>query len=126
MLTCQILNSDATLNNFIDIGSKEFIPGEEFILVVRGINKELDLRYIPLSTTVATCTLLDIDGNTISKVATLMTDDRSIMSIAITEAESDTLASGTITFSLDELGDGTKITKGIAEGALVRSIDGDC
>ena len=127
MLSGQILNSNATLNNFIVIDAKEFIPGEEFKLQIRIINNELNgLRYIPPNTCITKFTFNDTNGNTFQKTATKLTDDRSIMSMTIEESESEILQSGTITFEIDELGNGTKITKGIIQGALVRIIDGVC
>lgn len=127
MLSAQILNSDAQLNNFIVINSKEFIPGEEFTVITRLTNRELNgLRFIPPSTTIPTFTMTDVDGNSVEKVGTMFTDDRSMISFSISEAESETLQSGNITFELDLLGDGTSIRKGLIQGALIKSVEGEC
>ena len=130
MLAGTILNSDAQLNYFVEIKTKQFIPGEQFKLVIRLVNDELgSLRYIPPSTATFSVNLNKTDGTILTKTnadITPFTDDRSILSILIQESESEELASGSFTFSIDMLGDGTEIKKGIATNALSRTIDGSC
>lgn len=128
MLSAQILNSDATLNNFNVLDTKNFIPGEEFKLVIRVIDIEKnDLRYVPPATTIATFTFNKNDGTTFTKTANILADDRSIMDMTIEEAESIDLAGGNFSFELDVLGDGTKIVKGQVQNGLSKNlIDGAC
>lgn len=127
MLQGSILNSDASNNNFIVIGTKQYIPGEEFKLVIRLLNVELDLRHFMVATAKPSITLNNLDGTTLIKDDTIITifDDRSIMSVIISEAESNNLASGNFAFSIDVLGDGTQIVKGLVQNGLSR-ITGDC
>lgn len=129
MLSGLVLNSDATVNNFKEIGSKQFIPGEQFTLVVRLFNNELDLRYIPPVTTLRSITFNNRDGSTLTKSnadITVFTDDRSIMSVVISEAESLELSSGNFSFELDILGDGSEIRKGIVLSGLSPNNEGAC
>ena len=129
MLAGTILNSDAQVNNFVEIKTKQFIPGEQFRLVIRIINDEVALRYIPPSTATKKITFNKIDGETFQKLnadITFETDDRSIMYVTIQESESLDMASGSFTFELDMLGDGSEIRKGIATNGLSRNIDGAC
>lgn len=130
MLTGNILNSTATLNNFTLITTKTFIPGDQFKLVIQLFDSELDLRYIPPSTTLHTFVFNNVDGSTLTKVdadMTVFADDRSLISINISAVESMTLQGGNFTFFLDLLGDGTQISKGIVQLGLSRLIDGgDC
>lgn len=132
MLSAQILNSDATLNNFIVLDTKNFIPGEQFTLFVRIIDIEKsDLRYIPAATVIATFTFNKNDGTTFTKVSpadvTILADDRSMMSMVIEESESIDLAGGNFSFQLDLLGDGTQILRGQVQNGLAKNlIDGAC
>lgn len=130
MLSGKILNSDAQLNNFIEIGSKQFIPGSQVKLVFRLTNTELDdLRYIPGSASTIKLTFNKLDGSTLEKTnadITKFTDDRSIMSVVLEESETEELQDGSFSFELDLLGDGTQIEKGVISNALSRVIDGAC
>ena len=119
-LSAQILNSDAQLNNFEVLGSITFIPGEQIDMVLRLHQTARNLRYVPGSSAILTLFITQNDGTTISKIMTLDADDRSIARVTIQETESELLQSGAIRFDLDELGDGSVITKGIIRSALRR------
>jgi hypothetical protein len=127
MLSGQILNSDALLNNFIVTDSKGFIPGEQFTLIVRLFNEELQLRFVPLVASIVTFTFNKTDGTQLSKVSSgLDSGDRSMRSITISEAESEDLLGGNFSFEVDVDGDGQNIRKGIVQNGLARVVDGDC
>lgn len=120
MFSAEVLNSDATLNNFVSIGTLNFIPGEEIDLILRLKDTLKNLRYILPVTTVVTATFNLIDGTTLEKTMTLWTDDRSIMEVTLEESETENLSGGTITLELDLNGDGSTIKKVIIRGALGR------
>lgn len=129
MLSGQILNSDAQLNNFIVIGSKSFIPGSQFRLYIRILNDDLGLRYIPAATATRTITFQNLDGTELVKTnadITVLSDDRSIMYLDIEESESENLQGGNFSFEIDVAGDGSNIMKGIVNNALSRIIEGAC
>lgn len=129
MLSGQILNSDASLNNFIVIGSKSFIPGSQFRLYIRILNDDLGLRYIPAATATRTITFQNLDGTELVKAnadITVLSDDRSIMYVDIEESESENLQGGNFSFEIDVAGDGSNIMKGIVNNALSRVIEGAC
>ena len=109
MLSGAILNSDATLNNFQEIGQLTIFRGEEIKVVVRIKNRQLDLRYIPASGAVVTFTFNTTAG-TLDKIATLEADDRSMASFTLSETETADLLSGDIKFSVVE---GTVTKKGL-------------
>jgi hypothetical protein len=93
------------------------------------MNNELGLRYIPPTTALRSITFNNRDGSTLVKTnadITVLTDDRSIMSVTISELESADLASGSITFSLDMLGDGSEVRKGYIPSALSAFNEGVC
>lgn len=127
MLSGQILNSDATLNNFIVTDSKGFIPGEQFDLVVRIINPELDIRYVAPVTAIITFTFLNTDGTELTKIsAAVDAQDNSMQKMTISEADSENIIGGNFTFSVDVLGDGTEIKKGVVKNGLAKFLTGDC
>lgn len=126
MLSGQVLNSDATLNNFIVLETKNFIPGSQFTFVMRILNDDLGIRYIPADTAIVTLVFQNQDGTELSKVATPLTDDRSILSIEISELESTSIRGGNMSFSVDVAGDGSNIMKGIMSNALARVLEGAC
>lgn len=125
MITGKMLNSEATLNNFIEIGALEFIAGEELTVVVRLFDDQIGLRYIPVSTCIPTFTLNKSDGDTLSKTGSHNDDDRSIVTFELSETETLDLLGGNMKISLDLLGDATSIKKGIVLNAFARVID-DC
>lgn len=127
MLNGQILNSDATLNNFIVTDSKGFIPGEQFDLVIRLRNSELDLRYVPAITAIITFTFSQSTNVDLVKTSVPVdSGDRSMQKMTIEESESELLIGGNFSFKVDVLGDGTEIKKGIVENGISRFIDGNC
>lgn len=126
MITAKILNSDAILNNFKEIGSLDFVPGSEVKLVIRLHDSQLDLRRVPAAAAVVKIFLNDTDGNEIEKTMTPLTDDRSILSVTLEESETETLLGGNFTIEEDVLGDGTQIKKGLVQNGLRRVVIGDC
>ncbi|MCG3175359.1 MAG: hypothetical protein MOGMAGMI_00288 [Candidatus Omnitrophica bacterium] len=128
MLFGQVLNSDATLNNFKVLGSKSFIPGETITLVIRIINSENNLRYIPPSAAIKTLIFNKKDGTELvidDADITSFADDRSILSTIISDTDSEDLMGGTFKFILDINGDGTVIYKGLIEGGLELTLEGN-
>lgn len=127
MISAQILNTDATLNNFEELTSAEFIPGEQFRLVIRLLDTTKDLRYVPASSTILTLILQKTDGTELEKTATVLdAGDRSIQYVDISELESEDLLGGNIQLKLDIAGDGTNIRKGMIYNGLQKVITGDC
>ena len=109
MLSGTVLNSDATLNNFQEIGQLSIFRGEEIVVQFRIKNRQLGIRYIPAASATVTFTFNTSSG-TLDKVATLNTDDRSMASFTLSETETESLLSGDIKFSVV---DGTVTQKGL-------------
>jgi len=122
MIVARMLNSTATVNNFIEIGSLEFIAGEQITVYMRLYDTDLDLRYIPPATNITTVTLNKSDGTTFSKIAIHEFDDRSMIYFTLSEIETEDLLGGNLSLSLDLAGDGSNIRKGVAQNVLSRSI----
>lgn len=125
MITATVLNSTATINDFDELGSLEFIPGAPFTLVIRLQQSQRDdlLRYIPDSSSTLTMNLPKTDGTDLILTMTSFSDDRSIWTGTVTAADSEDLASGNITFDLDDNG---TLRKGWIESGLQLTITGDC
>ncbi len=124
MLIAKVLNSDATLNHFHEVGSLEFISGEQLDLVVRLWDTQADQRYIPPVTNITTFTLNNSDTSQTNITGAALSDDRSIITVVLSEIQTSTLLGGNVNFSLDILGDGTEIRKGIIQNGLARILDG--
>jgi hypothetical protein len=123
MLTAKILNSAASLNNFKEIASLEFILGEELNLVFRLQDPQFNLRHVPPVTAIVKVTFNNIDGTTLEKTATEVdSGDRSMQTVNLTELETENILGGNISFQVDVLGDGTEIIKGIIYNALSKII----
>lgn len=127
MLTAKILNSQASLNNFKEIGSLEFIIGEEVKLVFRLFDPQFDLRHIPDAAAIVKLTFNKLsDFTTFEKTATVLdSGDRSIQYVTLTDLETADLIGGNVLFEVDVLGDGSQIQKGIIYNALSKVIQ-DC
>jgi hypothetical protein len=128
MLTGNILNSDALLNNYIITDSKKFIPGEDFSIVFQLYNPELGLRFIPDSASIISAVFNKLDGTTLTKVTTeLDPADRSLRVISISDAESELIMGGNVQLLIDVLGDGSIIQKGFIQNGISKVlISGGC
>lgn len=124
-LTAKILNPEASLNFWLVLSSIDFIPGTEVDVKLRIFNPDTQERYVPPSTTIMTVEFLKADGTTLTKTMSLNADDRSIASVTLQEAETVDLIGGNLLFTLDLLGDGSKLMKGIIPNGM-RTISTDC
>lgn len=123
--TGKILNSDAELNSYKEIGSLDFMPGSDIKLVMMLFNSQEGLRYVPGEAAIIT---LFIPSNTsdLEKTATFLdSGDRSLIYVDLSQAETEDLTGGNLTFSVDELGDGSIIHRGYASLALRRITAGE-
>lgn len=128
MLRSRLLNSDAQLNNFKEIETINYVPGEDFTVVFRLFLDQLGIRYIPPATATVTIDILKSDGTKLNKSATVVdSDDRSIWSFDIDGSESSELSGFNIEITVDILDDGTDLKKSILQNALSKQIlSGDC
>lgn len=127
MLTADVLNQDALLNNFEVIGNLQFISGEEFELFIRIKQPQRGgLRYVAPDTATMTVYLPNKDGTMLEITMDHMPGDFSIWSGPVTSDQSEALASGNFTFELDLLGDESEIVKGWVQNGLSLVVTGDC
>lgn len=103
ILKLQMLNEDATLNNFQDIGSAQFIPGQPLKLVMRLLQTQRDLRYVPADTATMEMSFLNSDGTTVDKVPTFLDDgDRSLVVVELDASETTLLIGQNLELTLTE------------------------
>lgn len=128
MLTAKILNSTASLNEFKYLDTLEFMVGSGFRFGFRLFDSQLGERHVPPDTAIVKVTFNKTDGTTLEKTATVIdAGDRSMLYVDITDVETEDLLGGNILFSVDSLGDGTKISKGWIQLALSKvSTSGSC
>jgi hypothetical protein len=92
ILNLQILNEDATLNNFMILGSSRFVSGNPLKLVMRLVLECRNIRYITEVGATFSITLQKSDGTTLTKNPTVkFADDRSIIELNLTEVETQNL-----------------------------------
>lgn len=103
VLAMQMLNEDASLNSFFNIGSAQFIPGSPVKLVMRIMQTARDLRYIPDAAATFSLTLKNSDGTTLVKTPTILdAGDRSIVSVSLTGLETALLIGQNLTLTISE------------------------
>jgi len=125
MITANLLNSTASLNEFFEISALQFVPGTEITIVVRLKQSQRPdrLRYIPAAGSTLTLNLEDTSGNSVDITMTEFTDDRSMWSGTLTATQTETLAPGNIVFTLVE---GGTTLRGSIQNGLQLEILGDC
>lgn len=88
LLTLNVLNEDATLNNWQVIGNASIARGSDAKMNLQLMQADRKIRYIPDVAAVITADFLNSDGTTLSKTATFpFADDRSIIQFTFTDAE---------------------------------------
>lgn len=84
ILSLQAISTDATLNNFFELGSIKFIPGQALTLNLRLMQTERPLRFIPADTALVELTLLKSDGTSLTVPLNFLDDDdRSLLTADI-------------------------------------------
>lgn len=130
MLSGQILNSQATLNNFITLSALEFVPGETIDIFLQFINDQLGIRYMVDEATYPAATVKFIfnksNGLTEEVSATFMTGDRSIITASLSSTVTSAILGGNFVVEIDLLNDGTNIKKVFVENGLTKNISGSC
>lgn len=104
-LSLKVLNSDAILNSFIDIGSLQIYKGADAKLIVQLFQPDKKIRYIPASGAVITIDFLKNDNTVLTKTATYpFADDRSILQFVLSDTETLTVVSQNLLAKIDEAG----------------------
>ena len=127
MIKLQLLNSQASLNNFFVIGSIEYVPGEDVRIVIRLMNPQLNIRHIPDDAATLDFIFPLSDGTELVKAGTMLQiQDKSIWYVDLTPLESINLASSN--FQIELTDDGV-VSKSVLFNALAKNIisgSGNC
>lgn len=128
MIKVKLLNSEASLNDFLYIGSIDFIPGENVKVSIQIFDSQKNIRYIPPVASTLTMTFIDKDGNDVVKIASVIhADDRSMWRVLLSQAETENLGGQNVIIDLDVNGDGTLIYRALLANAIIRNnLSGDC
>lgn len=129
MIKAILLNSDAQLNNFIEINKIDYVPGEKVKVVIRLKDSQLDIRRVsPTGSAIELKFLKASDGTFLTKAATVVDAlDRSMWSVELTSAETNDLASGNIQVEEDVLDDDSDVRITVIYNALAKQVfSGDC
>lgn len=103
LLTLNVLNEDATLNNWQIIGNAQIARGSDAKIILQLIQAERKIRYIPDVAAVITADFLNSDGTTLSKTATFpFADDRSIIQFVLSDAETANLIGQNLVVEVQE------------------------
>lgn len=125
-LGLKVLNSDAVLNNFEELNTVSIVRGADAKVVMRLVQPaHKGLRYVPASGATFSITLQNSDGTTLVKTPTQpFADDRSILQITLSEAETAALISQGLNVEMNE---GAEKTFAVLQSGLqVNSLTGDC
>lgn len=95
LLTLKVLNEDATLNNWTDLGGSISIArGANAKLILQLFQVDRKIRYVPDVAAVITVDLIKSDATILTKTATFpLADDRSIIQFTLLAAETADLIS---------------------------------
>ena len=128
MIKIQLLNSTASLNDYILVSAVNFIPGENLTIALQIQDVQKNIRYIPPVAATMNLTFIDKDGNDLVKAAAKIDpDDRSLWNVVLSQAETEILAGQNIIVDLDVNGDQTVILKALVANGIIRNnLSGDC
>lgn len=103
ILSLKVINSDATLNNFQEIGSAKFVPNQSLKIAMRLMQTERNLRYVPDSAATVSVTFKQSTGPDIVKAASFVdTGDRSLILVELTDLETANLISQSLYVTVTE------------------------
>lgn len=123
MLRGKMINYSASLNNFRYIGSVQYFQSDKVTMNFQIWEPQLEMRYIPPSTAIVTLMFNNQDGTTFTKTGSFIdSGDRSLVQVLLSTSDTSQLLDGNVTFTLDLLGDGTQVLRGIIFQALQQCI----
>jgi len=120
ILSANIINHDALLNNFSIQGpSISFFPASTVNFSLQLMDPIKNIRYVPPSTAAITFTFNNSDFTTFTQTSTFIDiGDRSLININLTPTQTALMVGGNLLFTVDVLGDGTQIINGLIYNGL--------
>lgn len=137
MLKIKLLNEQATLNNFVLLDTKEYIPGLPLKIKFQISDSETLQRLIPGVSAKLNATFQIRDGSELVIAGTMLfnPDDRSMWQVALTALQSEDIVGSNFQVDLDftgdstedDLSDATDLRSGMAYSVLQKvTFDGEC
>lgn len=116
LYSLRVLNPDATLNNFVDIGSARIYKGSDQKLILQLFQSDRKIRFVPAITAVITMDFLQSDNTVLTKTATFpFADDRSIIQIVLADTETPNIVSQNL---IAKIVDGADTSFAVLQGGL--------
>ena len=111
-----MLNEDATLNNFVNVGSAQFTPNFPVKFVMRLIQQVRDLRYVPSASATFSITFKLSDGTTLTKTPTFLdAGDRSLLTVSLSASETQLLIGQNLSVTVT---DGSDVSAASLQNAI--------
>lgn len=106
VLDLKILNSDAELNSFFEIGNAMFNPGYPLTLNMRLYNPQRNLRHVPDPGATFSLTLTNSDATTFTVIPVVLdAGDRSILTVDLTGVQTQNLIGQNLKLEINEGGE---------------------
>jgi flagellar capping protein FliD len=123
VLIGKVLNSQATLNNFIYIGTLLFVPGLSLKINMRLFDDELNLRFVIEDPNATVKIILNKSNNLQEEVnGIFINGDHSLVQFSLTSLQTQDLLGGNVVIEIDEHGDGSSILQAMSKQALSKEI----
>ena len=125
MLTLEILSKNPQLNTFTVQKQQSFVSKETVRVVMRLMQSDLGIRYVPSLSAVITIDLKRSDNTTLTKTCTsTFADDRSVIEFSLTDVESETVIGQNLVVKVV---DGSSVQFAVLQYGLAKVIaDGSC
>ncbi len=129
MLAIQLINDQATLNNFYPIDLKEYVAGQALTFNFQILDDQSNSRFIPSDTATCTVTIQNSDGTETDLEAEFLFDeatakDHSFFKVSLTGPQTTALVGGNFIVTVE---DGDNVYTGMAINALAKiTFDGEC
>jgi hypothetical protein len=119
MILGKMINNAASLNSFSYIGSVDYVLGDAVTINFQLFDPQTKMRFIPPSTAITTVTFNNMDGSSFMATGTFINAlDQSLIAVSLPTTSTGQLLDGNVIFTVDLLGDGTQIVRGIIYSAL--------
>lgn len=129
LISANLLNARATLNDYFQVKSVSYVPGTKFSLKFQIIDVESGNRVMPTSGALVNVIFYKNDATQLTLAASMMfpSDDRSMWSVDVSASNSLLVNGGNVIITLDPVGDASEVDKGMLYQVLKQVLfDGDC
>lgn len=119
MINAKLISSDATLNNFKELGALDITPGENADVAIRLFDEQKGIRYVAGASAEVKLRFINKDGTTLEKTATAVdAGDRSMWRVSLSQAETTDLGGSNIEVELDLANDDITVWLAVIRGGI--------